>query len=86
MPLKTIDAWGSYITFAELVILEIMDTARLLERTKKQLRSVLISEKGGVAADRLERDYRDLVDCHNSNGSSYVIDELDVPKPNLYGD
>ena len=32
-----------------------------LERVKKQLRSVLISEKGGVAADRLERDYRDLV-------------------------
>ena len=61
MPLKTIDAWGSYITFAELFILEIMDTAKLLERTKKQLRSVLISEKGGVAADRLERDYRDLV-------------------------
>ena len=25
-------------------------------------------------------------DCHNSNGSSYVMDELDVPKPNLYGD
>ena len=60
-PLRTIDAWRSYITFADLVILEIMDTAKLLERTKKQLRSVLISEKGGVAADRLERDYRDLV-------------------------
>ena len=38
-----------------------MDSAKLLEKTKKQLRSVLISEKGGVAADRLERDYRDLV-------------------------
>ena len=35
--------------------------AALLERTKKQLRSVLISEQDGVAADRLERDYRDLV-------------------------
>jgi hypothetical protein len=33
----------------------------VLERTKKQLRSVLISEKNGVAADRLERDYRELV-------------------------
>ena len=32
-----------------------------LEHVKKQLRSVLISEKGGVAADRLEKDYRDLV-------------------------
>ena len=38
-----------------------MDSVKLLEKTKKQLRSVLISEKGGVAADRLERDYRDLV-------------------------
>ena len=27
-----------------------------------------------------------ISDCHNSNGSSYVMDELDVPKPNLYGD
>ena len=35
--------------------------AALLERTKKQLRSVLISEQHGVAADRLERDYRELV-------------------------
>ena len=34
---------------------------QLLERTKKQLRSVLLSEKGGVAADQLERDYKDLV-------------------------
>ena len=33
----------------------------LLEKTKKQLRSVLLSEKNGVAAERLERDYRDLV-------------------------
>ena len=38
-----------------------MDSVKLLEKTKKQLRSVLISEKGGVAADRLARDYRDLV-------------------------
>ena len=60
-PLQTIEPWRSYIIFAEFVIPEIMDTAKLLERTKKQLRSVLISEKGGVAADRLERDYRDLV-------------------------
>ena len=35
--------------------------AALLERTKKQLRSVLISEQHGVAADRLERDYSELV-------------------------
>ena len=33
----------------------------LLARAKKQLRSVLLSEKGGVAADRLERDFRNLV-------------------------
>ena len=32
-----------------------------IEKTKKHLRSVLISEKGGVALDRLERDYRELV-------------------------
>jgi len=32
-----------------------------LEKTKKHLRSVLISEKGGVALDRLERDYKELV-------------------------
>ena len=32
-----------------------------IEKTKKHLRSVLISEKGGVAMDRLERDYRELV-------------------------
>ena len=38
-----------------------------LERVKKQLRSVLISEKGGVAADRLERDYRDLVSHFTSH-------------------
>ena len=35
--------------------------ADLIEKTKKHLRSVLISEKGGVALDRLERDYRELV-------------------------
>ena len=40
--------------------------AALLERTKKQLRSVLISEQHGVAADRLERDYRDLVSGQSS--------------------
>ena len=33
----------------------------LLEKTKKQLRSVLLSEKNGVAAERLDREYRDLV-------------------------
>ena len=33
----------------------------LLEKTKKQLRSVLISEKNRVAADRLEQDYMELV-------------------------
>ena len=32
-----------------------------LERVKKQLRSVLISEKNGVAIDRLQSDYQDLV-------------------------
>ena len=35
-----------------------------LEKTKKQLRSVLISEKNGVAAERLERDYMDLASSH----------------------
>ena len=38
-----------------------LNTVNLLERTKKQLRSVLISEKNGVAADRLEGEYYDLV-------------------------
>ena len=38
-----------------------LNTVTLLERTKKQLRSVLISEKNGVAADRLEGEYYDLV-------------------------
>lgn len=35
--------------------------AGLLERTKRSLRSVLVSKKGGVAVDLLERDYRELV-------------------------
>ena len=38
-----------------------LNTVTLLERTKKQLRSVLISEKDGVAADKLEKEYHDLV-------------------------
>ena len=32
-----------------------------LDRIRKQLRSVLISEKHGVAVDRVERDYLELV-------------------------
>ena len=40
---------------------KVMSRADLIEKTKKHLRSVLISEKGGVALDRLEKDYRDLV-------------------------
>ena len=39
----------------------IMSREEQLEKTKKHLRSVLISEKGGVALDRLERDYKELV-------------------------
>ena len=38
-----------------------MSCEDLIEKTKKHLRSVLISEKGGVALDRLEKDYKDLV-------------------------
>ena len=38
-----------------------MSREEQLEKTKKHLRSVLISEKGGVALDRLERDYKELV-------------------------
>ena len=44
-----------------------------LEKTKKHLRSVLISEKGGVALDRLERDYKELV---RVNLFSYLKDIL----------
>ena len=32
-----------------------------LDRVRKQLRSVLISEKHGVAVERIERDYLELV-------------------------
>ena len=32
-----------------------------LDRIRKQLRSVLISEKHGVAVERVERDYLELV-------------------------
>ena len=32
-----------------------------LDRVRKQLRSVLISEKHGVAVERVERDYLELV-------------------------
>ena len=40
---------------------KVLSCADLMEKTKEHLRSVLISEKGGVALDRLERDYRELV-------------------------
>ena len=46
-----------------------MSREEQLERAKKHLRSVLISEKGGVALDRLERDYKELV---RSNLYSYL--------------
>ena len=38
-----------------------MGCSDLIGKTKKHLRSVLISEKGGVALDRLSGDYRELV-------------------------
>ena len=44
-----------------------------LEKAKKHLRSVLISEKGGVALDRLERDYKELV---RVDSYSYLKDIL----------
>ena len=52
-----------------------MSRVEQLEKTKKHLRSVLklISEKGGVALDRLERDYKELV---RVNLSSYLKDIL----------
>ena len=40
---------------------KVMSSEDPIEKTKKHLRSVLISEKGGVVLDRLERDYRELV-------------------------
>ena len=46
---------------AESMSARAMDCSDLVEKTKKHLRSVLISEKGGVALDRLERDFRELV-------------------------
>ena len=46
-----------------------MSREEQLEKVKKHLRSVLISEKGGVALDRLERDYKELV---SSNLYSYL--------------
>ena len=39
----------------------VMDCLDLMEKTKKHLRSVLISEKGGVALDKLDRDFGELV-------------------------
>ena len=54
----------------------------LLEKTKRNLRSVLISEKGGVAADRLERDYRDLVSVlasRLSKGPKLLKNKQNVP-------
>ena len=50
-----------------------MSREEQLEKAKKHLRSVLISEKGGVALDRLERDYKELV---RVNLSSYLKDIL----------
>ena len=52
-----------------------MSRVEQLEKTKKHLRPVLklISEKGGVALDRLERDYKELV---RVNLSSYLKDIL----------
>ena len=44
---------------------KVMSGADPIEKTKKHLRSVLISEKGGVALNRLERDYRELVSSFN---------------------
>ena len=44
---------------------KVMSCADPIEKTKKHLRSVLISEKGGVAMDRLERDYSELVSLLN---------------------
>ena len=41
-----------------------MSREEQLEKAKKHLRSVLISEKGGVALDRLERDYKELVSSY----------------------
>jgi len=37
------------------------DPANLLNKTKKYLRSALLSTKGGVSAEQVYRDYRDLV-------------------------
>jgi hypothetical protein len=34
---------------------------KLLERVKKNLRPTLISQKGGVSLDRLNRDYSELM-------------------------
>ena len=50
-----------------------MSRVEQLEKTKKHLRSVLISEKGGVALDRLERDYKELV---RVDSYSYIKDIL----------
>ena len=52
-----------------------MSRVEQLEKTKKHLRSVLklISEKGGVALDRLERDYKELV---RVDSYSYLKDIL----------
>ena len=41
-----------------------MSSISLLDQTKNLLRSVLISEKGGVAANRLEEDYYELVSTY----------------------
>ena len=47
-----------------------MGCSDLIGKTKKHLRSVLISEKGGVALDRLSGDYRELV----SSFSCWICD------------
>ena len=56
---------------------KVMSRADLIEKTKKHLRSVLISEKGGVALDRLEKDYRDLVSFFFSCEISFGYVSLD---------
>merc|ERR1712029_1119937 len=41
--------------------IEMEDPGSLLVKTKKYLRSALLSTKGGVPAEQVYRDYRDLV-------------------------
>ena len=68
----SLDCVLSQVKFGYVVFTEAETTERLFRQ-------------GGVIVRRASGE-RIQVDCHNSNGSSYVMDELDVPKPNLYGD